>query len=151
MTARELIYAHRKIVMPGPIDGHGHAGHELLKTLGADSDDCDGIAECMYAHGSTPEYWRADAMLAGLERLESGVTTSVNLFGGGADVYRVDDPRYGDAYLGGIQQVGVRWLLDRVIAEFIAPAHVIGVGGQTWVGEHAQDVRHPLSVTFVTC
>jgi 5-methylthioadenosine/S-adenosylhomocysteine deaminase len=108
---RELIDAHRKIVMPGLIDGHGHAGHELLKTLGADSDDWDGIAERMYAHGSTPEFWRADAMLAGLERLKSGVTTSVNLFGGGADVYRVDDPRYADAYLEGIQDVGVRWFL----------------------------------------
>jgi len=36
---RNMIDAHRKIVMPGLIDGHGHAGHELLKTLGADSDD----------------------------------------------------------------------------------------------------------------
>jgi len=27
--------------------------------------------------------------------------------------------------------------------------HVIGVGGQTWIGEHAQDVRHPITVTFV--
>ena len=108
---RKLIDAHRKIVTPGLIDGHGHAGHELLKTLGTDSDDWDEIAERMYADGSTPEFWRADAMLAGLERLKSGVTTSVNLVGGGADVYRVDDPRYGDAYLDGIQDVGVRWFL----------------------------------------
>ena len=27
---------------------------------------------------------------------------------------------------------------------------IIGVGGQTWTGEHAQDVRRPLTVTFVT-
>jgi 5-methylthioadenosine/S-adenosylhomocysteine deaminase len=108
---RDLIDAYRKIVMPGLIDGHGHAGHEMLKTLGADSDDWDTIAERLYAHGSTPEFWRADAMLAGLERLKSGVTTSVNLFGGGADVYRVDDPKYGDAYLDGIREIGVRWFL----------------------------------------
>jgi len=108
---REVIDAYRKIVMPGLIDGHGHAGHEMLKTLGADSDDWDAIAERLYAHGSTPEFWRADAMLAGLERLKSGVTTSVNLFGGGADVYRVDDPKYCDAYLEGIREIGVRWFL----------------------------------------
>jgi 5-methylthioadenosine/S-adenosylhomocysteine deaminase len=109
--ARQVIDAHRKIVMPGLIDGHGHAGHEMLKTLGADSDGWDEIAERMYAHGSTPEFWHADAQLAGLERLKFGVTTSVNFFGGGADVYRVDDPKYGDAYLNGIKDIGVRWFL----------------------------------------
>lgn len=108
---REVIDARRKIVMPGLIDGHGHAGHELLKSLGADSDDWNDIAERMYAHGSTPDFWRADAMLAGLERLKFGVTTSVNFFGGGADVYRVDDPKYGDAYLDGVKDIGVRWFL----------------------------------------
>lgn len=108
---RETIDARRKIVMPGLIDGHGHAGHELLKTLGADGDDWNANVERMYAHGSTPDFWRADAMLAGLERLKFGVTTSVNFFGGGADVYRVDDPKYGDAYVDGIKQIGVRWFL----------------------------------------
>ncbi|MFT3975570.1 MAG: amidohydrolase family protein [Sphingomonas bacterium] len=108
---REVIDARRKIVMPGLIDGHGHAGHELLKTLGADRDDWNDIAERMYAHGSTADFWRADAMLAGLERLKAGVTTSVNFFGGGADVYRVDDPKYGDAYLDAVKDIGVRWFL----------------------------------------
>jgi putative ABC transport system permease protein len=27
--------------------------------------------------------------------------------------------------------------------------HVIAVGGQIWIGEHAQDARHPVTVTFV--
>lgn len=109
--ARETIDAHRKIVMPGLIDGHGHAGHELMKSLGADSKDWNAAAERMYAHASTPDFWRADAQLAGLERLKFGVTTSVNFFGGGSDVYRVDDPKYADAYLSAIQKVGVRWFL----------------------------------------
>lgn len=108
---REVIDARRKVVMPGLIDGHGHAGHELLKTLGADHDDWDSIVERMYAHASTPDFWKADAMLAGLERLKFGVTTSVNFFGGGDDVYRVDDPKYGDAYLNAVKDVGVRWFL----------------------------------------
>ncbi len=109
--ARSIIDARRKVVMPGLIDGHGHAGHAMFKSLGADSDQWDNAVERMYAHGSTPDFWRADAQLAALERLKSGVTTSVNVFGGGSDVYRVDDPKYGDAYLGAIKTIGVRWFL----------------------------------------
>lgn len=104
--ARQLIDAQRKIVMPGLIDGHGHAGHAILKSFGAET-----AAKRLYAHGSTPDFWRADAALAGLERLKAGVTTSVNLLGGGSDVYRVDDPKYADAYLAAIRDIGVRWFL----------------------------------------
>jgi 5-methylthioadenosine/S-adenosylhomocysteine deaminase len=109
--SRQTIDATRKVVMPGLIDGHGHAGHELLKSIAADNDDWDAIVERLYAHGSTPEFWKADGGLAGLERLKFGVTTSVNLFGGGADVYRVDDPKYADAYLNAVKDIGVRWFL----------------------------------------
>lgn len=107
----QTVDATRKVVMPGLIDGHGHAGHELLKSLAADDDNWDSIVERLYAHGSTPAFWKADAGLAGLERLKFGVTTSVNLFGGGPDVYRVDDPKYADAYLNTIREIGVRWFL----------------------------------------
>lgn len=110
-SAGQVIDARRKVVMPGLIDGHGHAGHELLKTLAADSDNWDWIVERIYAHGSTPEFWKADAMLAGLERLKFGVTTSVNFFGGGDSVYRVDDPKYAEAYLNAVKAIGVRWIL----------------------------------------
>jgi len=80
---RQTIDATRKVVMPGLIDGHGHAGHELLKTLAADNDDWDSTVERLFAHGSTPEFWKADAGLAGLERLKFGVTTSVNFLAAG--------------------------------------------------------------------
>ena len=109
--AREVIDAGRKVIMPGLIDGHGHAGHTLVKTLGTDIRRWNEATEKIYAHGSTVDFWRADALLAGLERLKSGVTTSVTLFGGGSDVYRTDDPRYGEAYLEAVEAVGVRWLL----------------------------------------
>jgi len=108
---RQVIDAHRKVVMPGLIDGHGHAGHELLKTLGTDTGQWGKAAEQMFAHATTPDSWKADALMAGLERLKFGVTTSVNFFGGGSDVHRTDDPKYGDAYLGAIKDVGVRWIL----------------------------------------
>jgi cytosine/adenosine deaminase-related metal-dependent hydrolase len=108
---REVIDARRKVVMPGLIDGHGHAGHAMLKTLGTDTRKWGRAAERMYANGSTPDFWKADATLAGLERLKGGVTTSANLFGGGSDVYRTDDPKYADAYLNTIKDIGVRWVL----------------------------------------
>ena len=110
-TARQVIDARRKVIMPGLIDGHGHAGHTLVKTLGTDIGRWNEATDKIYAHGSTTDFWRADATLAALERLKAGVTTSMTLFGGGNDVYRVDDARYGDAYLNAIKDVGVRWFL----------------------------------------
>ncbi len=38
-TARETIDGTRKIIMPGLIDGHGHAGHGLVKSLGMDTEE----------------------------------------------------------------------------------------------------------------
>ena len=137
--AREVIDARRKVVMPGLIDGHGHAGHGLLKTLGTDIGRWNAAAERMYARGSTPDFWKADALLAGLERLKFGVTTAVTLFGGGNDVYRTDDPRYGDAYLDAIEDIGVRWFLG------VGPRRGPFPSTFThWTGEASQDVQ----VTF---
>jgi cytosine/adenosine deaminase-related metal-dependent hydrolase len=133
-----ILDATRKVVMPGLIDGHGHAGHGLLKTLGTDIGGWNRAAERMYARGSTPDFWKADALLAGLERLKFGVTTSVTLFGGGNDVYRTDDQRYGDAYLDAIEDVGVRW--------FLAVGPRRGPYPSTfseWSGETSRDVQVP--------
>jgi cytosine/adenosine deaminase-related metal-dependent hydrolase len=110
--AARRLDARSKVVMPGLIDGHGHAGHGLLKSLGTDMPGewyqaCDVI----YAKGSTEDFWRADALLTATERLMFGVTTGVTFFGGGDSVMRTDAARYGDAHLGAVQQVGVRWFL----------------------------------------
>ncbi len=110
-VARERIDARRKIVMPGLIDGHGHAGHGLLKTLGADSDDWYPATEVVYARGSTLDFWRAEAYLAGVERVRFGVTTALSFLGGGEMIMRTDDPAYGDAYMSAIDRVGLRFFL----------------------------------------
>lgn len=110
-SPREVIDASRKIVMPGLIDGHGHAGHGLVKTLGTDTRQWNGATEKIYANGSTVDFWRADALLTSVERLRFGVTTSLTLFGGGDMVIRTDDARYGDAYLQAVQDVGIRYFL----------------------------------------
>ncbi|MCC6769759.1 MAG: amidohydrolase family protein [Gemmatimonadaceae bacterium] len=108
---RETIDARRKIVMPGLIDGHGHAGHGLVKSLGMDTDDWYPATETIYAMGSTVGFWRADALLTGVERVRFGVTTAVSFLGGGDMVMRTDDPVYGDAYLAAIDTVGLRFFL----------------------------------------
>ncbi|MCE2942410.1 MAG: amidohydrolase family protein [Gemmatimonadota bacterium] len=110
-AARRTINARRQIIMPGLIDGHGHAGHTLVKTLGMDTGEWYAATDAIYARGSTTNFWRADALLAATEKLRFGVTTSLVLFGGGDNVHRTDDRKYGDAYLEGIERVGLRWFL----------------------------------------
>ena len=75
----ETIDATGMVVMPGLIDGHGHAGHGLIKTLGTGpSGGWYPACEAIYAEGSDEQFWHAEAMLALLERLKFG-TTGVGL------------------------------------------------------------------------
>jgi 5-methylthioadenosine/S-adenosylhomocysteine deaminase len=108
---RDTIDAARKIVMPGLIDGHGHAGHGLVKSLGMDQDQFYPVTEAIYARGSTPDFWRADALLTGVERVRFGVTTALSFFGGGDMIMRTDEARHGDAYLQAIEEVGLRYIM----------------------------------------
>jgi 5-methylthioadenosine/S-adenosylhomocysteine deaminase len=109
--ARDVIDATRQIVMPGLIDGHGHAGHGLVKTLGMDTGRWYEATEKIYALGSSVDFWRAEALLTGVERVRFGVTTALSFFGGGDMVMRTDDPAYGDAYLAAMDTVGIRFIL----------------------------------------
>ncbi len=107
--AAETIDAAGAAVIPGLIDVHAHAGHGLVKTLGAgDNEAWYRACRLAYTVGSTPEFWRAEAQLAALERLRFGVTTGVSLLGGGDSIMRTDDPVYGDAHMDGVLEVGTR-------------------------------------------
>ncbi|MBW2264425.1 MAG: amidohydrolase family protein, partial [Deltaproteobacteria bacterium] len=104
--------ARDKVVMPGLIDGHSHAGHGLVKSLGMDmGDEWSRACEVLYSQGSTEGFWHADALLTALERLKFGVTCSLTFLGGGDSVMRTDDPRYGDQHLRAVQEVGIREFL----------------------------------------
>jgi cytosine/adenosine deaminase-related metal-dependent hydrolase len=110
--AKRVIDARNKVVMPGLIDGHGHAGHALVKSLGMGRTGAWSRAcEVIYSQGSTEEFWRADALLTALERLKFGVTCGITFFGGGNSVMRTDDPRYGDQHLQAVEEVGIREFL----------------------------------------
>jgi 5-methylthioadenosine/S-adenosylhomocysteine deaminase len=107
--APTMIDASRKVVMPGLIDGHAHAGHGLIKTMGGgDSNAWYEACHQAYTVASTPEFWRAESRLAALERLRFGVTTGVSLLGGGDTILRTDEPIYGDAHCEGVREVGTR-------------------------------------------
>ena len=108
---RETIDADKKIVMPGLIDGHGHAGHGLVKSMGMDTDEWYAATETIYARGSTVDFWRAEALLTGVERVRFGVTTALSYFGGGDMITRTDDVKYGNAYMQATEEVGLRYIL----------------------------------------
>ena len=108
----EVIEARGMVAIPGLIDCHAHAGHGLVRSLGAGDGAAwfDACAE-IYARGSTVGFWRAEARLAQLERLKAGVTTCLTLLGGGADIYRTDDAAFGDAHCDATRESGLRTIL----------------------------------------
>ena len=106
------IDAHRKAVLPGLIDGHAHAGHGLLKTMGGgDTQAWMDACKTIYTLGADEEFWYAEAKLAALERLKCGTTTGVCLFGGGDNIMRVDDPKYAARHCDAIAETGTRSFL----------------------------------------
>ncbi|MCU0983734.1 MAG: amidohydrolase family protein [Acetobacteraceae bacterium] len=107
--AGTVIEAKGRAILPGLIDGHAHAGHALVKTMGGgDSAAWSEACRIIYTTASPPSFWRAEARLAALERLKNGVTTGVSLLGGGDSIMRVDDPAHGEAHAAGVGEIGIR-------------------------------------------
>ena len=108
-SAARTIDAQRKVVMPGLIDAHGHAGHGLAKTLGGGySSVWAQTTDRIYAEGTTEEFWYAEALLTSLERLTFGVTCGLTFLGGGTMVMRSDEAASGDRHCEAVEQVGIR-------------------------------------------
>jgi cytosine/adenosine deaminase-related metal-dependent hydrolase len=107
-----IIDARRMAVLPGLIDCHAHAGHGLIKSLGADDSEAWYQAcEAFYTRASTEAFWAAEASLAALERLKFGVTCGVSLFGGGDSILRTDDPVFAARHCEAVEAVGIRSML----------------------------------------
>ena len=107
-----VIDADKKVVMPGLVDGHAHAGHAMIKTMGdGDGEEWYECVRKFYMEGATTSFWKADAQLAALDRLKNGITTGMVYFGGGDSISRVDDPVYALEHLRSVKEVGVREFL----------------------------------------
>ena len=111
-TATRIIDATGHAILPGLIDGHAHAGHGLVKTMGGgDSAAWSEACRVIYTTASPPSFWRAEARLAALERLMFGVTTGLSLLGGGDSVMRTDTPAHGNAHMEGVREIGIREIM----------------------------------------
>lgn len=142
-----IIDATGMAVLPGLIDVHAHAGHSLVKSLGADQGEgWNDACLAIYATGSTPEFWHADAALGGLERLRFGVTCGVSLLGGGNSIYRSDEPTYAEAHLGAITDLGTRCVL--AIGPCPPP---YPMRFARWEGNVARPLEVPLDAQLDTC
>ncbi|MFZ4285101.1 amidohydrolase family protein [Variovorax sp. HJSM1_2] len=145
--ATKTLNAFRKAVLPGLIDGHAHAGHGLLKTMGGgDSGAWMDACQSIYTVGSDEEFWYAEAKLAALERLKCGTTTGVCLFGGGDSIMRVDDPRYATRHCDAISETGTRSVLAVGPSRPPAPRTYA-----TWDGDTRTDREISYEQMFDTC
>jgi cytosine/adenosine deaminase-related metal-dependent hydrolase len=106
-----IIDASNKIVMPGLFDGHCHAGHSLLRSLGMHNKTWYKACQEIYSKASSLEYWEADSELLNLERLKFGTTCGLTFFGGGDCIMRVDDPKYAKKHCDAALQIGIRTYL----------------------------------------
>ncbi len=134
--AARVIDATGHAILPGLIDGHAHAGHGLVKTLGGGDSSAWGEAcRVIYTLASPPSFWRAEARLAALERLMFGVTTGLSLLGGGDSVMRTDTPAHGAAHCEGVAEIGIR---DIMAVGPTRPPH-------PWLYARADGTTYPVS------
>ncbi|WP_423786939.1 amidohydrolase family protein, partial [Jonquetella anthropi] len=102
----KVIDCAHKVIMPGLIDAHGHAGHALFKGIGCDSPShWMHIATPTYHHFTTDEYWLKESRVAALERLKMGVTCGVSVI---SSAQRSDDPVFAGNCAKGYSEVGIR-------------------------------------------
>lgn len=145
--ARKTIDAYRKAVLPGLIDSHAHAGHGLLKTMGAgDAQTWSDACQTIYTIGSDEDFWHAEARLAALERLRCGTTTGVCLFGGGDTIMRVDEPRYAARHCDAIAEAGTRSML--AVGPSRPPAPLVYA---SWHGDQRVDRAVSFEQMYETC
>jgi cytosine/adenosine deaminase-related metal-dependent hydrolase len=103
-----VIDASKMAVLPGIMDGHAHAGHSLLRTLGIHNNTWYKACEEIYATGSTIDFWEADSALLNIERLKFGTTCGISFLGGGDSIMRVDDPKYARVHCDAVEKIGIR-------------------------------------------
>lgn len=105
--AKRVIDARGNAVLPGLVDGHGHGGHCLIKTLGEHRNDWEPMAEEIYFCCTDEDFWYAEGALAAAERVKFGITTAVSMIGSTPQM-DILDPL--EANLEASAKVGIRQL-----------------------------------------
>ena len=105
-TARSQVDATGTVIMPGLIDAYAHAGHGMIRGLFHPES---AWPSHLYWTATTPDWWRADAELAALERLLAGVTTGQSIIG--ATPARADDTIFSDVTAAAYTEAGLRFVL----------------------------------------
>jgi cytosine/adenosine deaminase-related metal-dependent hydrolase len=105
-TAAKTINARRKVVMPGLIDLHAHAGTSLIKQVAEHypGPEWRNIFDFISYHSSR-DWWYLDSLFSGLEKMKFGTTTSLYMLG---TAPRSDNPEYAFASAEGVEKIGIR-------------------------------------------
>ncbi|MDW9596515.1 amidohydrolase family protein [Sinorhizobium meliloti] len=108
-AGKKVIDCRGKMIIPGLIDAHGHAGHALIRSIGADTNSLwMRIVTPTYYHYVTRDYWYADGLVSGLERLRAGVTTSASII---TSMPRSDDPVFAINHARAYSELGLREII----------------------------------------
>ncbi len=106
-VATQTIDARGCVILPGLVDAYAHAGHGMIRGLFHPAAGWP--AGPLYWHATTPEWWRAEARLAALERLKGGVTTGLSVIG--ATPARADDTVFSDVNAEAYLEAGLGFVL----------------------------------------
>lgn len=108
-TPTKLIDARRKVIMPGLVDGHAHAGTSLIKQVAEHypGPEWRNIFDFIAYHSSR-DWWYLDSLFAGLEKMKFGTTTSLYMLG---TAPRSDNPEYAFASAEGVEKIGIRSII----------------------------------------
>ncbi|KNY31656.1 amidohydrolase family protein [Agrobacterium sp. 22-211-1] len=106
---KQIIDCRGKLIIPGLIDAHGHAGHALIRSIAADTNAMwMKVVTPTYYHYVTRDYWYADGLVSGIERLRAGVTTGASII---TSMPRADDPLFAINHARAYEEIGLREII----------------------------------------
>ncbi|MFM9886354.1 MAG: amidohydrolase family protein [Burkholderiales bacterium] len=107
--AAKTIDARRKVVMPGLVDCHAHAGASLIKQVAEHFPGAEwrNIFDFI-SYQTSKDWWYLDSVFSALEKLKFGTTTSLYMLGCAP---RSDNPEYAYANAAGVERVGIRSII----------------------------------------
>lgn len=98
-----------KMIIPGLIDVHAHAGHSLLTILGeATPSNWMPMMTEIYHYNTTDEFWYREGRLAALSRMSYGITTGLSVI---SNFQRVDRREILTEYARAYGEMGMREIL----------------------------------------